>query len=69
MSNANLQTAPRPDVVRFPSPAPMPTTWLIRLVRAVGEGDRPLETTARRELRRLGYRVAVDRRNRKGGPL
>jgi hypothetical protein len=44
-----------------------PVAWFVRLRRALAEGDPVLERTARLELRRLGWRVTVDRQWRKGG--
>lgn len=44
---------------------PGPTTYFLRLLRALDESDRRAELDARRGLRWYGYRVAVDRMARK----
>lgn len=46
---------------------PGPTTYFLRLLRAVYEPDPRAERDARRGLRLHGIRVSVDRANRKPG--
>lgn len=45
---------------------PGPTTYFLRLLRAVYEPDPRAELDARRGLRLHGIRVSIDRANRKG---
>jgi hypothetical protein len=45
-----------------------PMVWFAVLGRARQTGDRELESVARREMERLGYRVTLRRKTRKGEP-
>jgi hypothetical protein len=58
---------PSQDILRIPTPGPIPITWIVRFRTALAEGDRTLEKLARTELRRIGWYVGVSRQWRKGG--
>lgn len=55
-------TAARPS----PDRGPKPVVWLLRMYRAVRDGDRRLERRARRALGRLGIRLVFGRAWRLG---
>ncbi len=50
---------PRAYIPDGPVPEPIPVTWFARLHNSLAEKDFDGATRARRELRRLGYSIAI----------